>query len=370
MSTREDYYIILGVIRTVSDDELKKAYRKLAIQHHPDRNPGDKASEEKFKQLNEAYQILSDPQKRAAYDKFGHAGVNQGGFGGGGFEQGFGGGSFSDIFDNIFGDIFGGQSGGSSGVDLRYNLDITFEEAAFGIEKEINFEKESTCETCSGNGAKPGTKPKACKNCRGTGQVRFNQGFFTLSRPCATCAGRGVVIEDKCPDCRARGRVRKPHNVTVKVPAGIDSEQRLRLRGEGESSELGGQSGDLYVHIRVTEHAFFKREGEHVTLELPITFSQAALGAEIDVPSLLGATALKIPAGTQSGAILRLKGKGIKRLNGSGFGDQLVRLNIETPTKLTARQKELMREFETESAKESHPGVTSFLNKFKEIFRT
>jgi len=368
MSTREDYYIVLGVIREASDEELKKAYRKLAIQHHPDRNPGDKASEEKFKKINEAYQVLSDPQKRAAYDQFGHAGVNQGGFGG--FEQGFGSGSFSDIFDNIFGDIFGGGAGGSSGVDLRYNLEISFEEAAFGVEKEINFEKEAACEACSGNGAKPGTKPKACRNCRGTGQVRFNQGFFTLSRPCSTCSGRGVVIEEKCPDCRGRGRTRRPNTVTVKVPAGIDSEQRLRLRNEGESAELGGQAGDLYVHIKVKEHALFRRENEHVTLELPITFTQAAVGVEIEVPTLLGATALKIPAGTQSGTILRLKGKGIKRLNGSGFGDQLVRLNIETPTKLSARQKELLREFETESAKDSHPGVTSFLNKFKEIFRT
>ncbi len=366
MTTREDYYILLGVTRTATDDELKKAYRKLAIQHHPDRNPGDKVSEEKFKQLNEAYQILSDPQKRAAYDQFGHAGVNQG-FGG--FEQGFGAGSFSDIFDNIFGDIFGG-GGGSSGVDLRYNLEISFEEAAFGVEKEINFEKESSCKSCDGNGAKAGTKPKTCRNCRGTGQVRFNQGFFTLSRPCAGCSGRGVIIEEKCPDCRGRGRVRKPHTVTVKVPAGIDSEQRLRLRNEGESSELGGQSGDLYVHIRVKEHALFRREAEHVILELPITFTQAAIGAEIDVPTLLGATPLKVPSGTQSGTILRLKGKGIKRLNGSGFGDQLVRLNIETPAKLSTRQKELLREFESESAKDSHPGVTSFLNKFKEIFRT
>jgi molecular chaperone DnaJ len=365
---KEDYYILLGIARTANDDELKKAYRKMAIQYHPDRNPGDRAAEEKFKQVNEAYQVLSDPQKRAAYDQFGHAGLGGQGFGG--FEQGFGA-SFSDIFDNIFGDMFGGgQGGASSGVDLRYNLEITFEEAAFGVEKQINFEKESNCETCTGTGAKPGTQPKACRTCRGTGQVRFNQGFFTLSRPCSSCLGRGVLIEERCATCRGRGRQRKPHSISVKIPAGIDSDQRLRLRSEGEIGEPGGQAGDLYVHIRVIEHPLFKREGEHVLLDLPITFVQATLGAEIEVPTLGGATSLKIPAGTQSGALIRLKAKGIKRLNGSGFGDQMVRLLIETPTKLNSRQKELLLQFEQEDNRDAHPGVMSFVQKFKEIFKS
>jgi molecular chaperone DnaJ len=364
---KRDYYEILCVIRTVSDDDLKKAYRKLAIQHHPDRNPGDKTAEEAFKEVNEAYQILSDPQKRGVYDQFGHAGFSGGG--GSGFD-GFTG-SFTDIFDNIFGDIFGGGGTASAGgVDLRYNLEISFEEAAFGIEKTITFEKESSCELCQGTGAKAGTKPKACRTCRGTGQVRFNQGFFTLTRPCATCAGRGVVIEERCEGCRGRGRNKKPHAVNVKIPPGVDSNQRLRLRGEGEVSEPGGRAGDLYVILKVEDHPLFKREEEHVILDLPITFVQAALGAEIDVPTLLGKTSLKVATGTQSGEIVRLKGKGIKRLNGSGFGDELVRIIVETPMHLTPKQKEILKQFEEESTKESHPGITHFVQKFKEIFKT
>lgn len=364
---KEDYYVTLGVTKSASDEELKRAYRKLAIQYHPDRNPDDKVAEEKFKAINEAYQILSEPRKRAAYDQFGHAGVGMGG----GFEQGFGGAGFSDIFDNIFSDIFGAAAGGGAagGVDLRYNLEIEFEEAAFGTEKQISFEKEATCDTCRGTGAKAGTQPQACKTCRGTGQVRFNQGFFTLSRPCPNCAGRGAIIEDKCTDCRGRGKTRKAHTVSVKIPAGIDTDQRLRLRTEGEISEPGGQPGDLYVHIHVKEHALFKREGEHVILELPVTFVQAALGADIEVPTLGGTTQVKIPAGTQSGTFIRLKGKGIKRVNGSGFGEQIVHVVVETPKSLNNRQKDLLRQFDKESSQETQPGVLSFVQKFKEIFR-
>jgi molecular chaperone DnaJ len=365
--SKRDYYEILGVIRTANDEDLKKAYRRLAIQHHPDRNPGDKASEEKFKEINEAYQILSDARKRQTYDQFGHAGL--GGMPGGGFEQGVGS-SFSDIFDNIFGDIFGGGGATSAGVDLRYNMEITFEEAAFGVEKQIHFEKESTCETCQGSGARAGTRPQTCKTCRGAGQIRFNQGFFTLSRPCSTCMGRGVVIEERCETCRGRGKTRKPHAVNVKIPAGVDSEQRLRLKGEGEIAEPGGRPGDLFVHLRVKEHSLFRREDEHVIVEVPITFVQAAIGAEIDVPTLMGSTTMKISSGTQSGTVSRLKGKGIKRLNGSGFGDQLVKIVVETPTSLNARQKELLREFEREAALDSHPGILMFVQKFKEIFKT
>lgn len=366
--TKRDYYEILQVARTASGEELKKAYRRLAVQHHPDRNPGDKKAEELFKEINEAYSILSDANKRSAYDRFGHAGL--GGAGGfGGFEQGFGGASFSDIFDNIFGDIFGQQAGGpAGGVDLRYHLEISFEEAALGTEKKITFEKEISCDTCQGSGAKAGTSPKQCKTCRGSGQVRFNQGFFTLSRTCSACMGRGSVIEDKCATCRGRGKSKKPHSVMVKVPAGIDNDQRLRLRGEGEIAEPGGRAGDLYVLVRIKEHPLFRREDEHVILDLPISFVQAALGAEVEVPTLGGPATLKVPAGTQSGDLKRMKGKGIARLNGSGFGDQIIRILVETPTKLTSRQKELLAEFEKEAGRDCQPSIASFLQKFKELF--
>ena len=363
--SKRDVYEVLGIVRNAETGEIKSAYRKLAVQFHPDRNPGDKSAEEKFKEINEAYQILGDAQKRARYDQFGHAGFGSGS----GFEQGFSG-SFSDIFDNIFGDIFGGQSGPSAGVDLRYNMEVTFEEAAFGVEKEINFEKESSCDTCQGSGAKAGTRPKTCKTCRGTGQVRFNQGFFTLSRPCSTCRGRGVVIEERCEPCKGRGRTRRPHAVSVKVPAGIDDEQRLRIRGEGEIAEPGGKPGDLYVHVKVKEHALFQRQDEHVILDLPVTIVQAALGAEIEVPTLMGATQVKVSPGTQSGEILRLKGKGIKRLNGSGFGDQLIRVLVEIPRALNSRQKDLLKQFEQEANHESHPGLMNFLEKCREIFKS
>ncbi len=363
--SKRDYYEILQVARTVSEEDLKKAFRKMAIQHHPDKNPGDKVAEEKFKECNEAYQVLSDPQKKAAYDQFGHAGL-----GGGGFDPGFG--SFTDIFDNLFTDIFGGGGGRSArgGIDLRYQMEITFEEAAFGVEKKINFEKEASCETCLGSGAKAGTKPKACKQCKGTGQVRFNQGFFVMTRTCSACSGRGDIIEEKCADCRGNGRTKKKTEVSVKIPAGIDSGQRLRLKGEGEAQSPGGVSGDLYVEVVVQEHALFRRENEHIILEMPISLVQASLGAEMEVPTIGGTTPLKVPAGTQSGELFRLKGKGIRRLNGSGFGDQVVRVHVEVPQKLTRRQRELLEEFEREGSIDSQPGVSSFAKKFREIFRT
>jgi molecular chaperone DnaJ len=365
--TKRDYYEVLEVTKTANGDELKKSYRRLAIQYHPDRNPGDKTAEEKFKEINEAYQILSDDRKRQAYDQFGHAGLG----GAGGFDAGFGSGSFSDIFDNIFGDIFGGGGGGGgqSGVDLRYNLEITFEEAASGVEKKISFEKESACDTCTGTGAKPGTKPKPCKTCRGTGQVRFNQGFFTLTRTCSSCYGRGAIIEDRCADCAGSGRKKRPVTVNVKIPAGIDSDQRLRLRGEGEVGEAGGRAGDLYVIVRVKDHPLFRREDEHIILDLPITFVQAALGAELEVPSLEGKLPLEIPAGIQSGELIRLRGKGMKRLNGSGSGDQIVRVLVETPTRLNAKQKDLLKQFADVAERGSHPTLDRFLQKFKEMFK-
>lgn len=362
---KRDYYEILSIEKTASDEEIKKSYRRLAIQYHPDRNPGDHKAEESFKEVNEAYQILSDARKRATYDRFGHAGL-----GGMGQESGFAG-SFSDIFDNIFGDFFGqnGQPGGG-GVDLRYNLEITFEEAVFGCEKTLSFEKEFACETCSGSGAKKGTKPKTCKTCRGTGQVRFNQGFFTLTRTCGECFGRGAVVEEECEDCDGKGRMRKSHQVVIKIPAGIDSEQRLRIRREGEVGAPGAEPGDLYVSIGVKEHSVFRREEEHILLDVPITFAQAALGAELNIPTLNGAYRFKVPAGTQHGETFHLRGKGIKRLNGSGHGDQVIRTFIEIPTRLSSKQKELLESFEQESNAETHPGVSRFFEKLKEIFRT
>jgi len=358
--SQRDYYEILGVSRSATEDELKRAYRRVAIQHHPDKNPGDSNAEALFKQANEAYQILGDPQRRAQYDRFGHAGVS--GQGSAGFS-----GNFSDIFDGIFGDIFGRSSGGpSSGTDLRYQLEITFEEAAFGAEKTIKFEKDVTCDTCQGSGARSGSHPKTCTHCQGSGQVRFNQGFFSVARACPSCQGRGAIIEDKCSTCRGNGQTRAPHTVEVKIPAGIDSNQRLRVRGEGEISEPGGSPGDLYVQIHVAEHTLFKREGEHVILDLPITFPQAAMGAEVDIPTLGGKAALKIPAGTQFGATLKLKNKGIKRLNGSGHGDQYVRIIIETPSHVSGKQKDLLKQLDALNSESSHPGIAKFVKVLKE----
>ncbi|NDD05744.1 MAG: molecular chaperone DnaJ, partial [Proteobacteria bacterium] len=259
--------------------------------------------------------------------------------------------------------------GGQSGIDLRYTLEVDFEEAALGVEKKITFEKEFVCDTCEGSGAKPGTKPKVCGTCRGSGQVRFNQGFFTLARTCSQCSGKGSIVEDRCKSCKGSGKVKKPHSVVVNIPAGIDSDQRLRLRGEGERSEVGGKVGDLYVLIRVKEHALFKREDEHVVLDLPITFTQAALGTVMEVPTLQGSVGITIHSGVQQGETLRLKGKGIKRLNGSGYGDQYVRLHLEVPKNLTHRQKELLREFEKEGKGDTYPGVTGFLQRLKEVFK-
>ncbi len=368
--TKRDYYEVLSVTRTADGEELKKAYRRLAIQYHPDRNPGSSEAEVKFKEINEAYQILSDSKKRAAYDQFGHAGLGGAGFGG--FDQGFGSSSFSDIFDNIFNDIFsggGGAGGKAAGVDLRYNMEISFEEAAFGTEKTISFERESACGTCEGSGAKKGTSPKRCAACKGSGQMHFNQGFFTLSRTCSTCSGRGAVVEQKCDKCKGRGRTRTPANVEVKIPAGIDSDQRLRLRGEGEAAEPGGRPGDLYVHVRVEEHALFRRESEHLILDLPISFAQAALGAKIDIPTLQGTTEVSVPTGTQSGEIIKLRGKGIKRLNGNGHGDLVIRVLVETPSKLSAKQRTLLEQFNQEEGRGTHPGIDRFQQKVRELLK-
>ncbi len=366
---KRDYYDVLGVSRSASEEDLKRAYRKLALQYHPDRNPGDKAAEERFKELGEAYQVLSDQARRAAYDRFGHAAFEQGGgFGGFDFSAGF-----EDILGDLFGDFFGtgrgrGRSRARRGQDLQYQLEVTFEEAAKGCEKTISIPRLTRCATCSGSGAKPGTKAATCAQCRGTGQIRLQQGFFTIAKTCSTCGGQGTVVSSPCADCHGNGMLRQAHTLNVRIPAGVDHGSRLRLRGEGESGDHGGPSGDLYVLLRVAEHPIFLREGADVVCEVPVSFAQASLGVEIEVPTLDGPRQLKVPAGTQSGHAFRLRGLGVPDLNGGyGRGDQVVRLVVETPRKLSARQRELLEEFARISGEEVHPMSKSFLQKVKSM---
>ena len=369
MNEKKDYYELLAVNRNASEEEIKKAYRKLALKYHPDRNPGDKQAEERFKEVSEAYQVLSDPQKRAQYDQFGHAAFGEGGPFAGGFDFTAG---FEDVFGDIFGEFFGAGStrrrGRARGEDLRYNLSLTFQEAVSGAEKKIKIPRHGTCETCHGTGSKPGTSPKTCPTCRGRGQVSFQQGFFSFSRTCNQCQGRGTIISDPCSTCGAAGRVRKLHTLSIKIPAGVDTGSRLKLAAEGESAPPGGAPGDLYVVIQVEPHPIFVRDNLDIICDVPISFVQAALGAEIDVPTLDGKVKMKIPPGTQSGKVFRLKGKGIKDIRGYHHGDQHVRLIIETPTHLTARQKELLREFAALGGEDVHPLAKGFLDKVKQIF--
>jgi len=371
---KRDYYEVLGVSRSANDEELKKAYRRLAIQFHPDRNPGDKQAEEKFKELNEAYQILSEPERRAQYDRFGHAAFQgpqgPGGFGGFDFTQGF-----EEVFSDIFGDFFGTGRGRSRsrsrrGDDLRYDLEVEFEEAARGSEKTVKFQRLTLCESCNGSRARGGSEgARTCPNCRGTGQVRTQQGFFSISTTCGQCRGEGSIIADPCPKCQGQGRVRKPVSLSVKIPPGVDNGSRLKLRNEGEAGFGGGPNGDLYVVMHVKEHALFVRQDNDVVIEVPVSFPQGALGAEIDVPTLEGKIKLKVPAGTQSGKVLRLKGKGFTDLHGYGRGDQLVRIVVETPRRLTARQRELLEEFAKLSGEDvNHPMAKGFVDKLKEMF--
>lgn len=367
---KRDYYEILEVNKNASETEIKKAYRRLAIQFHPDKNPGDKEAEEKFKELSEAYAVLSDAEKRATYDRFGHAGLNNsGGFGGGFSGAGF---DFSDVFGDIFGDIFGGgrqQRGrGRRGDDLQYNLEISFEEAAFGVEKSIDIPYNKACTTCKGSGAKPGTDAKTCPTCRGAGQVRFQQGFFSVSRPCNQCNGEGKVIESPCSDCRGTGNVRDRKTLSVKVPPGVETGNRLKVSGEGGQGAKGGNNGDLYVALSVKPHPIFVREGNDVICEIPVSFTQAALGTEVEVPTLDGKVSVKIPEGTQSGKIFRLKGKGVPVLQGYGRGDQHVVVKVETPTNLSKRQRELLEEFACVSGEECQPQRQSFLDKVMGMF--
>jgi molecular chaperone DnaJ len=369
LNDKKDYYELLGISRSVSDEEVKKAYRKLALQYHPDRNPGDKQAEERFKEVSEAYQVLSDPQKRAQYDQFGHAAFGDGGPFAGGFDFTAG---FEDIFGDIFGEFFGGATGRrrgrGKGEDLRYNLALSFEEAVAGTEKKIKIPRHGACETCRGNGAKPGTAPQTCPTCRGRGQVSFQQGFFSVSRTCNQCHGQRTIIKDPCSGCGGAGRVRKLHTLSVKIPAGVDTGSRLKLRGEGETGPAGGAPGDLYVVIQVEPHPIFVRDNLDIICEVPISFVQAALGAEIDVPTLDGKVKMKIPPGTQTGKVFRMKGKGIKDVQGYQQGDQHVHVTVETPTRLTSRQKELLKEFAAVSGEDVNPLTKGFFDKMKELF--
>src|SRR5579885_341981 len=375
MATRSkrDYYEVLGVARNASDEELKKAYRRLAIQLHPDRNPGNKEAEERFKEVNEAYQVLSDPDRRARYDRLGHAafeGHPGGGFGGFDFSQGF-----EEVCSDIFGDFFGaGRSRSRShsrrGDDLRYDLEIDFVEAARGVEKTISFQRLATCEACSGSGARSGAAGvRTCPNCRGTGQVRTQQGFFSISTTCGQCRGEGMIIADPCPKCQGQGRTRRAQSLSVRIPAGVDNGSRLKLRGEGEAGSSGGPGGDLYVVIHVREHELFARQGNEVVVEVPVSFPQAALGGEIEVPTLDGKVKVKVQAGTQSGKVMRLKGRGFPDLHGYGRGDELVKLMVETPRRLSARQRELLEEFAKASGEDvNHPMSKGFVDKLKQMF--
>ncbi len=375
MAEKRDYYEVLGVGRDASIDEIKRSFRKLAKQYHPDMNDGDKVSEAKFKEVNEAYEVLSDPDKRARYDQFGHA-ADQPGFGGGGFSGDFG--DIGDIFDMFTGGIFGGggrgrPKGPQQGNHLRYDLTISFEEAAFGVEKEITFTREDNCTACGGTGAKAGTSRKTCPTCHGRGQVsssiRTPLGMMSTSRPCTDCGGEGTKVESPCPECSGRGHVRKRRTLNVKIPAGIDNGQRIAVRGEGEPGIKGGPSGDLYVHIAVRPHKLFQRDGYDISYELPITFSQAALGDKIDVPSLEGPTAFTIPEGTQPGTTFRLEGKGITRLQGArGKGDLFIKVKLEVPQKLDNKQKDLLREFEASLAGKQYKEKKGFMDRLKEMF--
>ena len=368
---KRDYYETLGVSRGASDAELKSAFRKAAMQCHPDRNPGDKASELRFKEVNEAYQTLSDAQKRAAYDRFGHAAFDGGGGAGFGMGEGFAS-SMADIFDDLFGDVMGRRgrsSGRERGSDLRYNMEITLEEAFSGKAASLKVPTSVTCEACSGIGAKPGSKPKTCSTCGGQGRVRAQQGFFAIERTCPTCQGRGEIIDNPCQACNGAGRVSRERTLSVNIPAGVEDGTRIRLAGEGEAGMRGGPSGDLYIFLAIKPHPFFQRDGADLYCRVPISMVQAALGGEIGVHTLDGGESkVKIPDGTQSGRQFKIRGKGMPVLRARDFGDLYIQANVETPQNLTRRQRELLQEFDAESSTRTQPEASGFIARMKEFF--
>ncbi|MBX9903780.1 MAG: molecular chaperone DnaJ [Burkholderiales bacterium] len=370
---KKDYYEVLGVNRDASEDDLKKSYRKLAMKWHPDRNPDNPKAEEHFKEAKEAYEVLTDAQKRAAYDQFGHAGVDPSA--GAGAGAGFGG--FGDAFGDIFGDIFGGGGGGRQrstvyrGADLRYNLEISLEDAARGTETRIRIPALEECETCHGSGAKPGTQPTSCTTCGGHGQVRMQQGFFSIQQTCPRCHGTGKMVANPCGTCSGSGRIKKHKTLAVKIPAGVDEGDRIRLSGEGEAGVNGGPPGDLYVVMQIKPHNVFTRDHNDLHCEMPVSFTTAALGGEIEIPTLDGYAKIKIPAETQTGKIFRLRGKGIKGVRSSTHGDLQCHVVVETPVSLTSRQKELLQEFEAISNKDTarhNPRANSWMDRVKAFF--
>lgn len=369
---KQDYYDLLGVGRSADADELKRAYRNQAKQHHPDRNPGDSAAEQKFKEVSEAYEVLSDDQKRAAYDQFGHAAFEHASGGPGGAEFGFGS-SFADVFDDLFGEFMGGRRGGgrqqSRGNDLRFNLEIGLEDAFHGRNREIRVPSTVLCDSCEGSGARDGARPSLCGTCQGVGKVRSQQGFFTIERTCPSCGGAGHVITDPCPSCQGGGRVQKQKTLMVKIPAGVEDGTRIRLSGEGEAGLRGAPPGDLYIFLSISAHRLFQRDGSHLYCRVPIPMTTAALGGAIEVPTLGGARArITIPKGTQTGRQFRLKGKGMPVMRSNGQGDLYIQATIETPVNLTKAQQELLRQFESEGSARTNPESESFLSKVKELW--
>jgi molecular chaperone DnaJ len=368
--SKRDYYDVLGVQRSAGDSDLKAAYRKLAMKHHPDRNPGDKHCEQRFKEINEAYEVLKDPDKRAAYDRYGHAAFEQGMGGGPGFGADFAS-TFADIFDDFFGmgRRQGRGTGRERGADLRYNMEITLEESYHGKAAEVRIPTSMTCEVCSGTGAKSGTKPKPCPTCGGYGRVRHAQGFFTLERTCLACQGRGQVIDDPCPACAGAGRVTRERTLSVNIPPGVEDGTRIRLGGEGEAGLRGGPAGDLYIFLSLAAHDFFQRDGADLHCRVPISMVTATLGGEFEVPTIDGGkTRVRVPEGTQSGRRFRLGAKGMPVLRSKQMGDMYVQVIVETPQKLTKRQRELLAEFETLSSTETHPESAGFFGRVKEFF--
>jgi len=371
--SKRDFYEVLGVARNCSEAELKKAYRRAAQKHHPDRNQSDTSAEGKFKECKEAYETLSDPHKRAAYDQFGHAGVDPSM--GSGFGRGAGAGGFNDIFGDVFGDIFGGGRGGGQrvyrGSDLRYNLELSLEDAVAGTEVKIRIPTMVVCQQCDGSGAKKGSSPTTCTTCGGHGQVRMQQGFFSVQQTCPHCQGKGTVIADPCGACRGKGKVQERKTLSVKVPAGVDTGDRIRLAGEGEAGERGGPPGDLYVQVSVMQHPIFEREENNLYCDVPISFVTAALGGELEVPTLNGRVNLKIPAETQTGKLFRIRGKGVKPVRGGPVGDLLCKVTVETPVNLTRKQKDLLNEFSghmDEGAGRHSPQTTSWMDGVKKFF--